>query len=1004
MVDYINVMPLTTINKYKKNLLSPINSNTKTGLNNYIQNNSFNNYYKSNDESFNQKYESLINLWKDLGVTIDFQDEFKKMFSFLTEEEKQIYIHNEKKNLKKVRNSIIKLIKEILSREKNIQILKKFNEMLEDEEENIDDSIIIDSINVLKKIRINSLKCVNRLIKVRELTLFQKQNGKYNIKNMDPAYKYNENYLMKMKYDLDFLKNSNLSEYIEFSNGDIDPFLICSSQKNNKKRNQDKIIIPINDDLLDEIKQAKYYIIQDLLFSNIPQDNNIELKNNLNSTSVNNENSNIDNYSKLKNQSRFLSPLNKGYSFISRKSNSLNKSSGDNSFLKNINMSRTLHKLKINKGPEKYDLMFLNPKQELYKIKHLQKSSRDDSSINKFDNSNINNTNITKLYNNKNDKQINSEIFEESDEYETETNVKKYNWKNDMMTRNEFLTKLNEYEYKDEEKNESSLSKIFKEKIIEEEEKKSEEKVKNKNIDESDELLYEYITTENENEQEIIDESKEEESNDYNSKLFESNIKQYNIEYFEKDINDLIEIIKKNNYIKSIPQTLKDLFNLNNKKSFTPTILMKGIYPKIIVSYNDNVITGICIYSFSSLEKPTKISINHLSSINYSSDLNDYVNEIEGLINFIKEKIDYDIMEIKINSNKDLDKTLKRAFKINLSFKIFEKKLIHTYYSFNDDYDDEIEKKSNQFLSIKSSSLISYSSKKNELSSNTSKYINLFQIYSILNEKKEIKEFELEEISDKGLIFESKKLKEYYKNNLTFALDNFNLDIAKNFIQKNVNDNFGFEDMNNHENQNDLMIFNFTPLIRSAISVEINEYLYNRIEDNIELLYKNDKDCKIYLIPTYNKNIKVIIGEINEEMKNTLINNSNNIYEVFYEFYNSLEKNNNKSKKVIYVPSFSIKSHLIATNIDNVEKNIKITNNLDNNNLYIISLDEYYLIEWNTDMNYKNTPYNTPKINKDIIIKDTFLFGIFDQKLYDSNKISAIQLYIINKENWNKKN
>ena len=97
MVDYINVMPLTTINKYKKNLLSPINSNTKTGLNNYIQNNSFNNYYKSNDESFNQKYESLINLWKDLGVTIDFQDEFKKMFSFLTEEEKQIYIHNEKK-------------------------------------------------------------------------------------------------------------------------------------------------------------------------------------------------------------------------------------------------------------------------------------------------------------------------------------------------------------------------------------------------------------------------------------------------------------------------------------------------------------------------------------------------------------------------------------------------------------------------------------------------------------------------------------------------------------------------------------------------------------------------------------------------------------------------------------------------------------------------------------------------------------------------------------------
>ena len=208
----------------------------------------------------------------------------------------------------------------------------------------------------------------------------------------------------------------------------------------------------------------------------------------------------------------------------------------------------------------------------------------------------------------------------------------------------------------------------------------------------------------------------------------------------------------------------------------------------------------------------------------------------------------------------------------------------------------------------------------------------------------------------------------------------------------------------NEENENDLITFNFIPLLRSGISVQINEYLYNRIEDNIELFYDDSKECKIYLIPTYNKNVKVIIGEMNDEMNNKLINNTNNIYEIFYDFYNKLNKDNNKKiKKVIFIPSFSIQSHLIASNINNVEKNILLFNNFDNTNLYIISVDEYYQIEWNIDKNYKNSLYNEPKIDKDIVIKDSFLFGIFHQKLYDSNKISAIQLYIINKDNWNKK-
>ena len=263
---------------------------------------------------------------------------------------------------------------------------------------------------------------------------------------------------------------------------------------------------------MDEIKQAKYYITQDFLFSNISQDNK-ELNNNLNIINFHYENNNIETNSKINNRSIFLSKLNKENILKTRISNSFNNSFLNNTFSKKINMSRTLHKLKIKKGPEKYDLMFLNPKQEFYNEKNSD-SSRINSYSNKFDNSNLNNINITKLYNNKNDKLINSEIFEESDEGETETNIKKNNWKNEMMTRDVFLQKLNEYEYKNEDKDENSLSIILKEKIknIENKEtiknkensdvKKDEKKTTEKDYnDDSEELDYEFLTdNENENE------------------------------------------------------------------------------------------------------------------------------------------------------------------------------------------------------------------------------------------------------------------------------------------------------------------------------------------------------------------------------------------------------------------------------------------------------------------------------------------------------------------------
>ena len=77
--------------------------------------------------------------------------------------------------------------------------------------------------------------------------------------------------------------------------------------------------------------------------------------------------------------------------------------------------------------------------------------------------------------------------------------------------------------------------------------------------------------------------------------------------------------------------------------------------------------------------------------------------------------------------------------------------------------------------------------------------------------------------------------------------------------------------------------------------------------------------------------------------------------------------------------------------------------NKNSNSLYINSVDEFFEIEWYFEMNLNNNfPISTNK--NDIIIKDMFLFGVFNEKLWDINRLPATLLYIITKDYWNKIN
>ena len=107
--------------------------------------------------------------------------------------------------------------------------------------------------------------------------------------------------------------------------------------------------------------------------------------------------------------------------------------------------------------------------------------------------------------------------------------------------------------------------------------------------------------------------------------------------------------------------------------------------------------------------------------------------------------------------------------------------------------------------------------------------------------------------------------------------------------------------------------------------------------------------------------------------------------------------------KTLYIPSFSIESRLCSSHITNIENNINILDKKNNNSLYINSVDEFFQIDWYFEMNLNNNFQIKPNEN-DIIIKDMFLFGVFNERIWDINRIPATHLYIITKDYWNKSN
>ena len=197
----------------------------------------------------------------------------------------------------------------------------------------------------------------------------------------------------------------------------------------------------------------------------------------------------------------------------------------------------------------------------------------------------------------------------------------------------------------------------------------------------------------------------------------------------------------------------------------------------------------------------------------------------------------------------------------------------------------------------------------------------------------------------------------------------------------------------------------------------IDQIYYNRISsDKIKILEEEKTGAKFYLIPSKDNNILFYISEINNKLKELLLDNTKNVYEKFLELQPSTQKQifefSLKSYrdvsyipltprdviKTIYIPCFSFKTHLYTYDFKDLKNTIKLTEKDNDSPLSISSIDEYINIEFKPDNNIKNS-FNIIE-SHDLIINNSFIMGIFDNEIINEQKLPLLQFLYVTKDNF----
>ena len=130
--------------------------------------------------------------------------------------------------------------------------------------------------NNIEKLRNITINICFLMKKIKNKIYNGNLTGKYNLDIISQNFHFDKNYLIKMKEELNFLKEGNAKYFFNISE-DQSPFLIKASEEDNESKKDPFIyIVPITDEIGTKIEKCNYIIYQELIaYQNKDFNNNI---------------------------------------------------------------------------------------------------------------------------------------------------------------------------------------------------------------------------------------------------------------------------------------------------------------------------------------------------------------------------------------------------------------------------------------------------------------------------------------------------------------------------------------------------------------------------------------------------------------------------------------------------------------------------------------------------------------------------------------------------------
>ena len=223
----------------------------------------------TNDLNDDIKIKNIIMLWNELEVKESYRNYFFFIYREIDQEDKISLYHNEINELIELKSDIKNLTYNIDLRLGIIKMLSEMNKelnkkMSSNKKEDLDFFIINDMMKKLEDLTIQTVNIVNYMKKIKKIIYLTPNLGKYNLDILAYKFKFDKNYIIKMKLETNFLRQGYAKQLFNIKN-DKSPFIRPNNKINSSKVIKEIYTISLDQRVLNSIKECNYYIYKELI-------------------------------------------------------------------------------------------------------------------------------------------------------------------------------------------------------------------------------------------------------------------------------------------------------------------------------------------------------------------------------------------------------------------------------------------------------------------------------------------------------------------------------------------------------------------------------------------------------------------------------------------------------------------------------------------------------------------------------------------------------------------